>query len=160
MLPDLDRDAAKSFFSGILSSTIELLLPHLITVIIHRLKVISLDSQSTTLGDELIGVLDEVGLWNTNSNSSSLSGIVDPTEFGRLIDDPNQWLLGFEGDSNNQAIQGKLPDLFSSVFKRMTRFTIPDASDVFTIVETTGSQGKALTRILWHPNPDPKILLI
>ena len=157
LLPDLDRDAAKSFFSGILSSTIELLLPHLITVIIHRLKAISLDSQSTTLGDELIGVLDEVGLWNTNSNSSSLCGIVDPTEFGRLIDDPNQWLLGFEGDSNNQAIQGKLPDLFSSVFKRMTRFTIPDASDVFTIVETTGSQGKALTRILWHPNPDPKI---
>ncbi|MDE0953313.1 MAG: hypothetical protein OR994_01415 [Candidatus Poseidoniales archaeon] len=164
LMPDLDRNAVKNFFSQILNSAITMMLPHLLTIIVHRLKLILIPSDSTTLGDELISLLTDIGLWdqsvNLGSNPSQQStnspppGAIDLVEFNRLVDDSNTWLLGSEGDTNNPPVQGKLPELFSSGFKTMSRFLLPDSTDDFTIITM---QGKPLTRILWHPDPDPEV---
>ncbi|MGY8703512.1 MAG: hypothetical protein ACKVGY_04185, partial [Candidatus Poseidoniales archaeon] len=164
LMPDLDRNAVKNFFSQILNSAITMMLPHLLTIIVHRLKLILIPSDSTTLGDELISLLTDIGLWdqtvNLGSNPSQQStnspppGAIDLVEFNRLVDDSNTWLLGSEGDTNNPPVQGKLPELFSSGFKTMSRFLLPDSTDDFTIITM---QGKPLTRILWHPDPDSEI---
>ena len=166
LMPNLDRNALKDFFAQVLNSSVVMMLPHLLTVIVQRLRLVPLISHSSTLGDELISVLNDVGLWDSSVNlgstssqssaSTSLpSGAIDLSEFNRLVADPNSWLLGSEEDVNNSPIQGKLPELLSSGFKTMSRFILPESSDNMTIITTSGLQGKPLTRILWHPDPDP-----
>jgi hypothetical protein len=167
LLPGLDRNAVKNFFSQVLNSSIVIMLPHLLTVIVHRLKLISIPTYSTTLGDELISLLTDVGLWdqsvNLGSNPSQQStnspppGAIDLVEFNRLVDNSGTWLLGSQGDAVNPPVQGKLPELFSSGIKTMSRFLLPNSTDDFTLITTSGMQGKPLTRILWHPDSDPEV---
>ena len=167
LLPALDRNAVKNFISQVLNSSMVIMLPHLLTVIVHRLKLIQIPSHSTTLGDELISILDDVGMWDQNVNSGSNTtqqstnspplGAIDLVEFNKLVDGPSSWLLGSEGDANNSPIQGKLPELFSSCFKTMSQFLLPESTSEFSVITTTGTQGKALTRLMWHPDPDPNI---